>query len=472
MNLYPQSFLRLILLGNVLTAVPLVAAIAYGSISLSDLSQRSTHAMQEAARTAALTRTLPEDLANMERSLRQYEVLRRPALLDDYRQFREDWRRGVTDFASIPLLQEVAPAIVKLRSIELATFDAIQNEANGTVQARGQLNLLKQALTPVIVAADQRVAQEAAAFSERAEVIRGRMLMAQAAAVLLTAAMLWLGRSVAARLWSRFERAVLALGEGRLERRIRIKGPSDMQRVGEKLEWLRQRIIVLQEQRTLMLRHGSHELKTPLAALREGTSLLGDGSVGPLSDGQQKIVKIMHSNVARLQHLIDGLLKLQEAHYAGGSLNAVPLRLDEVVQQVLKTHQLVTRDKQLHVSGTLVPLVVKGSHEALVTIIDNLVSNAIKFSYESTTIRIITSRTGDHAQLDVMDEGPGITGGDRTSIFQPFFRAKATKTLPGAGLGLAIAQEFALAHQGTLTLVEKPIGAHFRLSLPLMPEVS
>jgi two-component system sensor histidine kinase GlrK len=261
---------------------------------------------------------------------------------------------------------------------------------------------------------------------------------------------------------------VLALGEGRLERRIRLKGPEDLQRVGRRLEWLRRRLKALEEQRTLVLRHVSHELKTPLAAMREGTSLLAEGAAGPLTAPQAKIVDIMHGNVLRQQTLIEGLLKLQQAGFAGERFEPQPVRLDELIQQVLATHQLVARNKNLQLSGSLAPLEVAGGREELTTIVDNLVANAIKFCPEGGHIEVSVSGNDAQAAIDIVDDGPGIPAADRDKIFEPFYRGKATRGEPGVGLGLAISHQFARAHHGDLTLLESPAGAHFRVTLPLL----
>jgi two-component system sensor histidine kinase GlrK len=296
------------------------------------------------------------------------------------------------------------------------------------------------------------------------------VLIALALAFTLAGAMLWFGRRVLARLLSRFERAVIALGQNKLDRSIRLRGPEDLQWVGRRLDWLRRRLLALEQQRTRILRHVSHELKTPLAALREGSSLLNEGIAGPLSPQQAKIAAIMQGNALRLQALIDGLLKMQQAGHVRDRFEPVRLRVDELIQQILATHQIAARNKRLHVSGSLAPLTVEGGREELTTIVDNLVSNAIKFSPEGSTVRLSLTREGDRAVLDVIDQGPGVAEADRDKIFEPFYRSPASKGVAGVGLGLAIAREFVAAHRGSLDLLATPSGTHFRATLPLAGE--
>lgn len=467
MTLYPRSFLRLILLGWLLVALPLLAAIGYVSVSLNAITARSEATVQQASATARLGWELPEHLSHMERSLRQYEVLRDPSLLDDYAAGRREWRQGSEEFARIPLLASLSSRVGEMLAAEAAGHEKIATGADAVKRLRETVTNLKGQTFTLLDEAGRRVDAERDTFRGEADALRQRLLIALTLAFTLAGVMFWFGRRLLARLLSRFERAVIALGQNRLERRIRLKGPEDLQRVGRRLDWLRRRLLALEQQRTRILRHVSHELKTPLAALREGSSLLNEGIAGPLSPQQAKIAGIMQGNTLRLQALIDGLLKMQQAGHVRDRFEPVPLRLDEMIQQILATHQLAARNKRLHVSGSLAPLTVQGGREEMMTILDNLIANAIKFSPEGSTVRLSLTREGDRAVIDVIDQGPGVPEADRDRIFEPFYRSPASKGVAGVGLGLAIAREFVAAHRGSLDLLATPAGTHFRTTLPL-----
>ena len=123
----------------------------------------------------------------------------------------------------------------------------------------------------------------------------------------------------------------------------------------------------------------------------------------------------------------------------------------------------------------LQPVVVHGDTEKLRVIIDNLVSNAVKFSPERGEIEMSLNLDQGEACLDVQDEGPGIAQAEREKIFDARFKGalQVDAAVAGSGLGLAIAREFALAHGGTVKLLERPPrktmagrGSHFQLRLP------
>ena len=467
MNLYPRSFLRLIVLGNVLTVLPLLAAVGYASLTVADLARRSEVAVLQASRAATLGYALQEDLLHMERILRQYEVLRDASLLAEYATERKEWRRSAEEYASMSLLASLAGRVSAMQQLEADAYAQLGARAERLPSLKAALATIKSGIEPLMGEANRLVEAEREAFRLKSEMLRERLMAAMLSALALTGLLVWFGRRMVARLWSRFERAVLALGEGRLERRIHLKGPDDMQQVGSRLEWLRKRMLELERDRTRVMRHASHELKTPLATLREGASLLSEGVAGPLTPQQAKIAGIMNTNALRLQGLIDGLLRMQQASHARDHMDAGAIRFDSVIEQTLSSIRLAARDRRLRIAGSLAPLTVRGNAEALATLADNLISNAIKFSPDGGAVQVTLARQGDSAVLDVIDDGAGISAEEGARIFEPFFRGSAAKGVPGAGLGLAIAHEFVLAHRGRLEIVERSGGAHFRASLPL-----
>ena len=115
------------------------------------------------------------------------------------------------------------------------------------------------------------------------------------------------------------DQAIRQMGTADFTHAIEVNGPQDLRYVGQRLEWLRTRLNELEQQQTRFLRHVSHELKTPLTAVREGAELLRDNVGGRLSPEQQEIVRIVRENTLSLQKLIEDLLTYHQtrAHGAG-----------------------------------------------------------------------------------------------------------------------------------------------------------
>jgi two-component system sensor histidine kinase GlrK len=239
--------------------------------------------------------------------------------------------------------------------------------------------------------------------------------------------------------------------------------------LGGRLEWLRQRLIDLEQQKRLFLRHVSHELKTPLTALREGSELLAEETTGPLSAGQRDIVGILQQKSVHLQRLIEDLLKYQRTEESVGRLELSAVRLDRVVVQVLGDHRLAAQARGIRAELQLDHVVLRGDQDKLHAVVANLVSNAIKYSPDGGMISLALRREGEQVVFDVEDAGPGIPPGDRDRVFDWFYQGEGAPhgRVQGSGLGLAIAKEFVVAHGGRIEVVDESAGgAHFRVTLP------
>ena len=466
MKRYPRSFLQLVTLGHLLVALPLLVAGAYVFIALDTLNHRYRAAIEQVSASSRLSGELTEDLVHMERDLRRYEVLMDAQSLNDYAQVRGEWQLNLESFTRLPPLPE--RLVAELR-------DQMEQEKNAylTLRETGNAKPLHSAIEDIKVRSANAI-DEARNILEReqdlymaeSDALRIRLLFAAASAAFVATVCLWLIRRLLSSLIGRFEMAVLRLGKGDLQQEIALDGPGDLRWLGRWLEWLRRRLLSLEESRTQVLRHVSHELKTPLAAMHEGASLLDEQVAGPLTPEQRRIVGILQSNSRRLQDLIEGLLRLQQAGHAAERIGHEKLRFDQLIEEVLETYRFSASERQLHFQRALQETEIIAGREALTTIIHNLVSNAVKFSPNGATIDIRLTRDAEQAIFEVVDRGPGIDASDAEQIFEPFYRAKASRQIAGVGLGLAIAREFVIAHRGELLLVPTSEGAHFKVILP------
>jgi two-component system sensor histidine kinase GlrK len=268
----------------------------------------------------------------------------------------------------------------------------------------------------------------------------------------------------------RMAAVIQRLGNEDFTTAVRVGGPRDLKELGNHLDWLRHRLAELENQKARFLHHISHELKTPLTSLREGTELLGDHVLGPLNPEQQEVAVILRANSQRLQRLIEDLLDFNQILSRTLRLYPQPLELAALVAQVIETQQLNWKARALILKVQLAPVKLTADREKLAILVDNLLSNAIKFSPLGGTIRIRLVVTQTTAQLTVKDSGSGFDPNDTDQIFEPFYQGRATagSHVKGSGLGLAIAREYALAHNGCLDIVDPGMpGGCIRLSLPL-----
>jgi two-component system, NtrC family, sensor histidine kinase GlrK len=265
--------------------------------------------------------------------------------------------------------------------------------------------------------------------------------------------------------------AIRQMGRADFTHAIRVTGPQDLRYVAQRLEWLRARLSELEQQQTRFLRHVSHELKTPLTAVREGAELLRDNVGGPLSAEQRDIVRIVRENTLQLQKLIEDLLAYHQTRALEPATHG-PVPLAEVVTRVVREQKLAALARMISFDASLKPAIVVGDGERIRTIVDNLISNAIKYSPRSGAIVLALDVDGDYAVLDVADQGPGVPADHRQRVFDSFYQGPAPLDgrVKGSGLGLAIAREYTIAQGGRIELVDRADGARgarFRLWLPL-----
>lgn len=265
------------------------------------------------------------------------------------------------------------------------------------------------------------------------------------------------------------EQAINRLGKGSFEQPIEIQGTSDLIKLGQRLEWLRQRLNDLEASKARFIQHISHDLKTPLTAIKEGVSLLQTAGFGQLTTDQQEIVQIVEKNSIRLQKLIEDLLNFQSTHLQTIRLDLSETRADQLILQVCDRHSLALRARQLYVDTQLAPVTISVDEEKFLNIIDNLLSNALKYAPVKSTISLQCWTYEQHIIIQIHDDGPGIDPADRPHIFEAFYQGRRTtnSSLQGSGLGLAIVQHYVHAHQGNITILDCEQGTTFQVSLPV-----
>ncbi|HWR80824.1 MAG TPA: hypothetical protein VN303_11585, partial [Pseudomonas sp.] len=276
MKRYPRSFLQLITFGHILFAFPLLVAGVYVFVTLEALNDRYRSAIQIASISSRLSGELAEDLLHMERNLLRYEVLQDADTLGDYAQVRDEWLANVESFSRLPPLpQQMVDELMAQVKLESLAYVKLRETGNAET-LHSVIEELKLRSQKTLQEARAILDRDQAEFFSESNALRKRLLLAAGVAVLIALGCLWLIRRLLARLLGRFERAVRGLGKGDLQQPIALEGPSDLRWLGRWLEWLRRRLLSLEEGRAQVLRHVSHELKTPLAAMHEGASLLAE----------------------------------------------------------------------------------------------------------------------------------------------------------------------------------------------------
>ena len=264
--------------------------------------------------------------------------------------------------------------------------------------------------------------------------------------------------------------AINQLGQSGFAKPIEVKGPTDLEQLGQQLEWLRIRLLELAQEKNKFLRHMSHELKTPLANIREGTELLLDGTVGDLDQPQREVTDILRMNGLKLQQLIENLLSFSAWQTKSEVLTLSDFPLRQQVISVAKAQRLALKAAHIQLKLEVEDITVNADRDKIRTVLDNLLSNAIKFTPKGGYITIRANATPTSFVLEFGDTGPGIPEEERGRVFEAFFQGRREQAgqVGGTGIGLSVVLECIQAHQGSVELVESDefSGAHFRIEIP------
>ena len=304
MRLYrPKSIRRLLLVGFLLVVVPLIMALIHAMYSVDQLVVQGQRALFATVRATHSSEQLADAITDMERNARQYKVLGDIALLAVYKENHQKFLDTVKQLTVLNLSAMQRKRLGMIIEVEdgvnhaLISFPYDAPETAAAVE--GFAGLARDARKMLI---DNRklVEREVERLDANgARLQRGLVVQAMA---LVPGAMILTGifTILITRPIRQMDKAIRRLGEGDFSKPAQIVGPRDLEQLGERLDWMRTRLVEVEQDKNRFLHHISHELKTPLTAIREGAELMNEGVVGNLNAQQSEIVAILRDNTLQL----------------------------------------------------------------------------------------------------------------------------------------------------------------------------
>lgn len=267
------------------------------------------------------------------------------------------------------------------------------------------------------------------------------------------------------------------VGRGEFTRSLDLRAPLEVVELAETFNWMTEQLARLEELKADFTAHVSHELRTPLTAIREGIALLLEEIPGPLSPSQKEILEVVRGNGERLFVSISSILDLSRMEGEMMEYQYAPCDLQTLIEKSVQGLDPIARKKNIGVetirTGNLPILMLDESR--MRQVIDNLMSNALKFTPEGGRISITTvlkrddREKGRVVEVRVSDTGHGIPEEDVEKVFGRFYRSPRHqgKRQQGTGLGLAIARHIITAHGGRIWAENEPAsGATIVFTLP------
>ncbi len=467
-RVFPRSLRQLVILAFTLVLLPLLLLAFQAWQSLDNLSEQAAEINRTTLTDVRQTESMAAIALEMERSYRQFCVLDDKGLIQLYQKQRRQYHQILsTRLGKLPdkrYDQRLNQLLVRLAQLD-CTDSRPSGDASASLEAFSHANAeMVQATRDNIYARGQLLGQ---AIAQRGHFFGWQALL------------LFMFSLVLVMLFTRMiigpvkvlEKMINRLGEGKsLNRGESFRGPREIQSLAQRIMWLNERLSWLESQRHEFLRHISHELKTPLASLREGTELLADEIAGPLTTDQREVVSILDSSSRHLQQLIEQLLDYNR-NLAEIPAEPEDINLAAMLGMIIDAHSLPARAKHL---TTELDLQVEHCHAEsilLMRVLDNLYSNAVHYGEESGNIWIRSRKAGQRLYLEIANSGDPIAKADQALIFEPFYQGKIQRkgAVKGSGLGLSIARDCIQRMNGELSLQAVDYAAVcFVIDLPLL----
>lgn len=460
-RLRTQSVLTLQLAGFALVAFPLLIGLIVSSQQLERVTRQSEGLLDRAISATQSARQIGDRTVAFERAARQYRILQDVDARSGLRQRLEALSEELSAFSTLlehePLGERVREIGQSGRELYRLTM-SVQDDAEWPAQLARPFERLQSSASELLVATEAASASELERLEAMGEAARNVSLLSLVSTVPVAVLLALLMAAFLNRRIRRLDRGMRALAQPESARIEKVTSPRDLRALSTRLEWVRRRLVRTERERRQFVGQVSHELKTPLSAIREGTSLLADQSFGRLGEQQREVIGIIESNITRLQEQIENLLRFNRLQARPEPARRRGVVLDELVDRVLDSHRLSIEAEGVRIRRGRNPDVrLNADPDMLATAIDNLVSNALKFSQPGGTIAVEVERRDEQALIRVADRGPGVPVADRGRLFEPFYRGSSphSQSRPGSGLGLAICRELARAHGGEVRLVER-----------------
>lgn len=477
--IYKLSISQLTLLGFTLVALPLVIALLFSAQKLNKLAKQSTQSIYYVAQLSQLSNKLGDALANTERSASQYLVLKDADLYNAYSEQQQKLAKLINqaltnqqDDKLIQLLTSLKThdAQIKQNISEVASQLAnnLTHNTNGNKNHSDELpskktlelSKLQQQFKQLIIIKEKIKKHSNVIINKQAKNIdhfakqTSDNLINSLFSIPITLLIAVIFILLITRPLKRLINKINTLEQGNFQEKISLDGTTEVIAIAEALETMRQRLHSLELQKTSFIRHISHELKTPLAAIREGTELIYDHSVGSLNDDQQEICKIIKTSVNRLQRLIEDLLDFNIVLDSTSLIKAENISFNNLIDNVIEQRKLEIKRKKLTLNFHGSPLSLSCNAKQLNVILDNLLSNAIKYAPVASSITIKQVNKGDRLAISIIDKGPGMSQAQQAQVFDAFFQGTPPENsqIKGSGLGLTIVKELVMRLQGDIQI--------------------
>ena len=445
------SLRQLTLVSFVVVLVPLALLVGYSQIRLSEIAQIATNEAALSVKTVRQVSKMESLSVDIERLIRQFQIVKKDALKPLIKKSTQRFSEYQISLCMQLSEQQNCNSLTE-------RVDWI-NQYTGTedqLLLDAQLAEFKQNISDLATQVDNSLDERIKDQQVYVKSVQQTQFWITACLLGVSFLLIMLGSKAILRPVFRLERTITAISrQENVLPAISTSGPKELIVLEHKLHRLGGRLIQLENLRTALLRHASHELKTPLASIKEGCSLLTEKVVGPLNVDQEEVLSLLNISTNRLNLLIEQLLDynllLQQAKPVFSMIDA-----KRCFENFVTENSLAIKQNDNTIDWKTDMPSIFADNKLFRRILDNLVSNALAHGSKGRAIHIRLYSQDNMQILDFSNFGQKIAAEQRLSLFQPFNRGEGIRNdrVTGSGLGLSIVADCARIMFGTAEIVD------------------
>ncbi|WP_262963807.1 sensor histidine kinase [Methylobacter psychrophilus] len=477
------SLKSLIVMGFVITVIPLFLAVMYAAFGMRETSALGRTINFQVFEQTKSIRLVLQKTADIERKARLFVLLSDPLVRQPYEQqsyesTRASFKQALGELLKLHVDNKIALLVNELSEKENLIYQQIigsASENNLKLPVDEAFQGLRESSYNLSQEFEHYVDHEFNELRQQSESLEQGLFIKGAVLFVISFIFIAILLIVISRSMRQLDTGIRRLGSGELNEPIVISGPSDLRYLGNRLEWLRTHLMELEISKQQFMHNVAREINLPLASIRESAGCLVNETGDEVGNARQDIALVLCNNVDKLKTVSDELVRYSQIHSNLEMNSKATVNMEYLLDSVIKDLQPELQAKSISLKKLVRPVEIAGVEEQLRSVIDKLLSNAVKYSPLGGEIRIMLRDSGMQMELEIEDEGPGIDPNERLHVFEPFFRGRSAKNndVDEPGLGLAIVREYVTNHQGKIDIIDSrqdQQGARIRIQIPLTGE--
>lgn len=478
------SLKSLIVLGFVVAVIPLFLAVLYAAFGMRETTALARTLNFEVFEQTKTIRLALQKASDIERKARLFVLLSDPAIRQPYEQqsyeaARTAFKQTLDDLLKLDVDSKIALLVNELAEKENLIYQEIitsKDQNNAGLPIDEAFQGLRESSNSLSREFESHVDRRFNQLRRQSESLETGLLAKGGLLLLISFSVIAVLLFIVSRSIRQLDTAIRRLGAGELEPEVIVSGPSDLSYLGNRLEWLRTHLIELETSKQQFMHNVAREIDAPLDNIRQSAELLANqGSSEPLSV-RQDIARSLCADIDNLKTVCDEFVRYSQVNNNAETKPRENVDMKALIESVLSGFESHFNAKSITIKKMIRPVEIFGVAEQLKCIVEQLVTNAIKYSPVDGELRIMLRDTGPYMELKVEDEGPGIDPELHTRVFEPFFRGKSESgdKNDGPGLGLAIVKQYVDNHHGRIDIIDShhyQHGARLRVQIPVAADI-